>query len=282
MYFISILIVIMLLDKKRAWIHAVQKDAWFYRLQGQFAQQPLLQFVLSIIAPAVLLLALFLALHNVLWGLAHVALSVIVLMYALGRGTYVRLFAEYKDAWRRADKEKLQQILHSLDASKASSEDSIELHIKVRQAFIYQAFTRLFAVLFWFALLGPIAAFVYRLVKLAEPKTRYNRALEKLMEWPAARLFNLSVALLANFSNAIAHCKACFVDTQKSAEQVITEVTLAALDQDMRWETSRFVVENNQQDIAEQAIKEVAAIKQLIHRCTVFAVVFIAIVYVLF
>jgi len=281
MPFISILIVIVLLDKKRHWIHNVQKDAWFYQLHSVAPQNPLLQFFISIIAPSVLLLALMLLLHNLLWGVAHLVLSIFVLMYALGRGPYIRLFSEYKQAWRDADQQKLQQVLYALDGRAIASEDTVDLHIKARKAFIYQAFTRLFAVLFWFVVLGPAAAFLYRLVKLANP-TKYSLGLEKFMEWPAARLFGLSVALLGNFSNAIGYCKACILDTQKTAETVISEVTLAALDQDMRWQTSRFVVENNEAEIAEQAIKEVASIRLLIHRCTIFAVVFTAIVYVLF
>ncbi len=282
MSFISILIVILLVDKKRHWIHNIQKDAWFYQLQAYFPQKPLLQFFVSILAPSLVLLALFVIFHNLLWGAVHLVLSVLVLMYALGRGPYVRLFSEYKQAWEDGNKEKLQGVLQALDAKQTVPDDAIQLHIKTRQAFIYQAFTRLFAVLFWFVLLGPVAAFLYRLLKLAEPSTRYSLALEKFMEWPAARLFSFSVALLGNFSNAIGHCKACMLDTQKTANTVISEVALAALDHDMRWSTSRFVVENSERDVAEQAIKEMASIQSLIHRCTIFAVVFIAIVYVLF
>lgn len=281
MSFISILIVILILDKKRDWIRRVQKDAWLDQLQSYAQQKPLLQFMVSIIVPSLLLLVLMLVLHNVLWGLAHLVLSVIVLMYALGRGPYVRLFSEYKQAWRDADKDKLEQILQALGGKTVQNTDPVELHVKARKAFVYQAFTRLFAVLFWFVVLGPAAAFLYRLVKLADP-TKYSLGLEKFMEWPAARLFVLSVALLGNFSNAISYCKACIVDTQKTADTVISEVTLAALDQDMRWQTSRFVVENSEADIAQQAIKEVASIRLLIHRCTIFAVVLTAIVYVLF
>jgi AmpE protein len=70
------------------------------------------------------------------------------------------------------------------------------------------ALTRWFAVLFWFLLLGPFGAVLYRLVErsagefagvLSEAGTAGARTLRAALEWPVAQLMTLGMALVGNF-----------------------------------------------------------------------------------
>lgn len=282
MHFISILIVLVILQYRRSWIARVQNDSWFFSLQNRFDQQAALKsFLISIVLPVAGLALLLTLLHSVLWGFLDLVLSVVVLMYALGRGHYISLYNAYQAAWQAQDNQQIIAVLQTLEPAYTPADSHTGLHTDARYLFIHHAFTRLFVVLFWFALAGPVAALLYRLVILTEPQNNsYAKTVANIMEWPVARLFSFSAALLGNFSAAFAQCKLFLLDTQKNSSALIHDVALAALNQDMQWQSSRFVVENDETQIADKAISEIQAIRQLIHRCTVFAVVFIAVFYV--
>lgn len=285
MHFISILIVLIVLQLRRGWLGVVQNDNWFISLwQKNSDSHAIKQFVLAIVLPSLLLLLVMLLARTVLWGVGDLLLSVVLLMYALGRGHYISLYRAYKQAWLAADASMMREVLAALDKNyQTESTDLTSLHVDARYLFIYQAFTRLFVVLFWFSLCGPVLAVFYRLLKLADLQSdnRYVQTFTTVMEWPVARLFGLSVALLGNFSAGFNRVKQFMLDTQKPADEVVHDVTLAALNQDMAWNSSRMVVENDQQMLSDLAIEEMDVIHQLIHRCTVFAVVIIAVFHVI-
>ena len=77
---------------------------------------------------------------------------------------------------------------------------------KVYQPIFWQANESLFAVVFWFALLGPIAALVYRLVERSAHIHASYPALGKaagqiraIFDWLPVRLFSILCALAGNF-----------------------------------------------------------------------------------
>lgn len=285
MHFISILIVLAILQTRRVWLASVQNDEWFFSLWAKHGQSSAVtQFVFAIVLPVAVLTVITILARSVLWGVFDLLLSVGVLMYALGRGHYISLYRAYKKAVEAGDNAQVVDVLVQLDQSfSAPADDVCQLHCAARKLFIYQSFTRLFVVLFWFSLLGPVAAFFYRLVKLAasQENNRLIPKVEHVMEWPVARLFAFSVSLLGNFSAGFARAKALFLDSQKSSEDVICEVSLAALDQELCW-PSYMVFENDHAVIASKATDEIDNIHQLIHRSTIFAVVIIAIFHVVF
>ena len=77
------------------------------------------------------------------------------------------------------------------------------------EAVFANALRRWFGVLFWFLLLGPVGALLYRLSSLAvdgEPATELPeqtragaRALVTALDWPVAQLMTLAMALVGNF-----------------------------------------------------------------------------------
>lgn len=78
------------------------------------------------------------------------------------------------------------------------------------EAVFRNALQRWFAVLFWFLLLGPFGALLYRLSVLATedaelpPATASGaRAWRAVLEWPVAQLATLALALVGNFDCAV-------------------------------------------------------------------------------
>ncbi|MES2141706.1 MAG: hypothetical protein V4471_02295 [Pseudomonadota bacterium] len=77
---------------------------------------------------------------------------------------------------------------------------------KVHQPIFWQANETLFAVIFWFALLGPIAALVYRLVERSAHIHSSYPTLGKaasqvraIIDWLPVRIFSILYALAGNF-----------------------------------------------------------------------------------
>jgi AmpE protein len=89
---------------------------------------------------------------------------------------------------------------------------------KVQQPIFWQANETLFAVIFWFALLGPIAALVYRLVERSAHIHATYPALGKaagpvraVLDWLPIRLFSILCALAGNFVRTSQFLLDCFV-----------------------------------------------------------------------
>lgn len=79
------------------------------------------------------------------------------------------------------------------------------------------ALERWFGVLLWFVLLGPVGALLYRLAQLGATRELGNelplehadayRRLQRILDWPAAQLMVLGLALAANFDVVMAAWK---------------------------------------------------------------------------
>lgn len=134
-----------------------KRGAW------SFAKKYLWAIAVLLIAIAPVLLARI-ALHDTLLGLPYLALSVIVLFLSLGPQD----IGEEVDRWCAAldsgDKETEHNYAVAL-LERPSTETPHERDDVVRAVFA-QANNRMFAVIFWFLVLGPIGAWLFRVADL--------------------------------------------------------------------------------------------------------------------
>lgn len=284
MYFISLLLILLILRYRRHWLATLQNDKLFNTLLKLSPATPWLQFTVTVLLPSMAVLLLLRFLDRSSLGLIELLLASVILMYSLGRGHFVSLFRRYKKACHDNQPNDIQQMLHQL--SGYSNHNSFaDLHTLIKQLLTYRALTHFFAVLFWFAALGPVAALFYRLnCLLADSKgNTMSYKLLGWMEWPAARLFAFSAALLGNFNAAIDYCKSCLSSQGNTAASIVYTATQLSLGLDQRdWQASRFTVEHSEEEIRQFAIEEVDAIQQLLHRCLILAVVGIAFLHIVF
>ena len=160
------------------------------------------------LAPPVIAVALFqLALHEPLYGLAGLLFGVAVLFYAWGPRDLdvdVDAVADAPEPLsRRAAAARLwpDDTAASLDAGALIG------------AVAGSALRRWFGVLFWFLLLGPAGALLYRLTALSahgnatvlpSDNAAGAKVLLSILDWPVAQLMTLSLALVGNFDTVLA------------------------------------------------------------------------------
>lgn len=162
-------------------------------------------FLTILAVPLVVLLLFEQLMHSALGSTGSFLLALAVLIYSFGPrdlDTDVAEILETSDAARRD--EALAELMNGPvpteeDACKAAAVDAVFL----------QALRRWFGVIFWFAVLGIVGALLYRMVDWLdseEPKvTPEQRArfvrMQLIMDWPAAQLMTLSLAIATDFDS---------------------------------------------------------------------------------
>jgi len=159
------------------------------------------------------------------WSLlAAFLLSILILLYCLGPVELLSQLQRYINAHDPESEEPEDPARLAADILESETELSPEddAHRAVTEASLVRANDRLFAVLFWFAVLGPAGAVLYRSANLLrrselspgqEPHSglaQYSVIFEGILAWAPARLLAVSYALTGSFEEAIADWKAYY------------------------------------------------------------------------
>lgn len=204
-----VLLLVLLVEKFSGWRVRLQRDGlwlgWLRRIEGSpgLASRPWLGLLVLLLPPLLLLAVLLTILQPVAYGLLALPVHLLVVVWSLGRGDVHRAIGPFRDAWRRED---VQGAYHVAERDLGVQADSDgELFAQVHGMLVWQAFQSFFAVIFWYALLGPLAALVYRLLALsvehcAQPQLRERASqVRHAFDWLPARALALSFALVGNF-----------------------------------------------------------------------------------
>jgi len=233
-----VLLLAVWIEKFSALRQRVQRDAgWLRELDKlsahpRLANRPWLVLALLVLLPVVVLGLVLLALEPVAYGLLALPIHLLVVIYSLGRGDLLGGLGPFRDAWRRED---LQAAAHvakrDLDICADSGE---QLLGQVQGHLLWQAYQSFFAVIFWYFLLGPVAALSYRLLALAAEHGKSPALVERAaqlrhaFDWLPVRLLAASFALVGNFvavSRVMLHE---LLNWNIGAAQLVEKVGLAA------------------------------------------------------
>jgi len=153
-----------------------------------------------------------LALAGWFWGLPGLLFSFLLLVYCLGPADLDNQVANYLDAEEKGDQALAQALLEPF----SDAEPALSRAERVRQAtdaVLIRAQERIFGVVLWFFLLGPLGALLYRLAwylrglaPLDEEGQDFRQGAERLMailDWLPARLSVFSYALAGDFDGAL-------------------------------------------------------------------------------
>lgn len=245
MIFLSTLIVLLLLRWGVG--SALQRDGWFTRWvdflhSRSFVRTlPLPKLVLGIGVPVVAVVLLSVLVTYFLSSNWLLLLYVPVLIYSLGRGNLTAEVDTYMEISQRGDTVAASRWVDNLrghaeaDIYNAEVDDWQKLHTQTLAVLSYRSLERLFAVLFWFFILGAAGALLYRLTVLygdrtaSLPEGRLARRGLWLLEWPVVRAVSLSWALVGNFDSCFNVLRRDVVDFSLSSMTALSRSLRGAL-----------------------------------------------------
>jgi AmpE protein len=233
-----VLLLAVWIEKFSALRHRVQRDGgWIRELNKlesseRMAGKPWLVLTILVLFPIALLALLLVVLEPVAYGLLALPVHLLVVIYSLGRGDLLGGLGPFRDAWRRED---LQAAAHVAKRDLNICADSgEELLDRVQGHLLWEAYQSFFAVIFWYFVLGPVAALAYRLLALAEEHGKNPALVERAaqlrhaFDWVPVRLLAASFALVGNFVAVGRVMLHELLNWNISAAQLINKVGLAA------------------------------------------------------
>lgn len=250
---------------------------------------PVIVLVILLVLPV---FAIMFSLGETLQGFTYLMLAIFVLLFSIGPKDIGEEVDDYCKALESEDEEQIQNAAKAIIEGDVPT-DARERIARVEEAVCVQANNRLFAVVFWFVVLGavmsyigPLAAWTYRVTDLIRRRAVFNAGRSEdsngncerirdaaelvhgLLAWVPARLTALGYATAGNADDAIAALRAPSEDRDASlsehSEQLLARVGTAALAlQDRPDET-----------ITERGIRGARAANQLVFRLLlIFAVI---------
>ena len=204
-----VLLLAIWIEKFSALRHRIQSDGgWLRELNKletnpRWVNRPWLVLVVLVLLPVALLALLLWVLEPVAYGLLALPVHLLVVIYSLGRGDLLADLGPFRDAWRREDLQAADHVAkRDLNIEADSGEQLLE---RVQGHLLWQAYQSFFAVIFWYFLLGPVAALSYRLLALAAEHSQNPGVAERAtqlrhaFDWLPVRLLTASFALVGNF-----------------------------------------------------------------------------------
>ncbi|UVL84752.1 regulatory signaling modulator protein AmpE [Pseudomonas sp. B21-028] len=233
-----VLLLAVWIEKFSALRQRVQRDgAWLGELNRieaspRWVNRPWLVLLAMVLLPVALLALLLWVLEPVAYGLLVLPVHLLVVIYSLGRGDLLAELGPFRDAWRREDLQAASHVAkRDLDIEADNGE---QLLGRVQGHLLWQAYQSFFAVIFWYFLLGPVAALSYRLLALAAEHSQNPGVAERAaqlrhaFDWVPVRLLAASFALVGNFvavSRVMLHE---LLNWNISAAQLVDKVGLVA------------------------------------------------------
>lgn len=203
-----VLLLVLWVEKFSAWRQRVQQDGPWLKLlvhcESRWSGSPWLALALLVLGPLLVLALALLLLEPLAYGWLALPVHLWVVIYSLGRGDLQAALGPFRDSWRRSDAEAAYLVARRDLNVDADSES--ELLQRVQGHLLWQAYQSFFAVIFWYALLGPLAALAYRLLALsaehAGQEALRERAvqLRHAMDFLPVRVLAAAFALVGNFS----------------------------------------------------------------------------------
>jgi membrane protein required for beta-lactamase induction len=222
-----------------------------FRQADRFANWPALipVTILAVILVAPVLLVVF-GLGDLLFGFPYLLLAILVLFFSLGPKDIGEDVDEYCTALESEDEDEIRKSARAL-TERDLPKDPLERIRMVEEAVCVQANNRLFAVIFWFVLLGPIGAWSYRVTDLIRRRAVFDASrdddsrktadmvleaagqLHGWLAWIPARLTAIGYAMAGSFEGALSAWRltegAAAKSQSEQSETLLARVGIGAL-----------------------------------------------------
>jgi len=238
--------------------------------------------VLLVISPGILLVAViqyFLGNEpGVLMWVLSLLFSITILVTCVGEKRFSCHVNNYLDAWQKDDLREACLQLNKITVNPVSFESPRQLNHRFMAVLLGRLNERLLAILFWFVVLGPMGAMLYRSVTQLKGFTREQqenlhgfhaaaRHLKIILDWLPARLTALGYAVIGSFVHAIhswkEHSDEWAHDAETANKAILTCTGIGALD------LHDFYLADDDTLSNEQASEHIRAAQALIKRTAV-------------
>lgn len=215
-----IILLALLIERLAIFIRPVRSHRWFehyvQKITAATGGRPYLSLPLSIIPLLVLVFLAHLLLSKLSFGWAAWIFDLVVLIYCLGNTHLRRRAQECYEQVEQGNMESARSLL--FEYFDVEETGAITTNVLMR-AFYRASLQRIFAILFWFVVLGPTGAVLYRLLhKLSVYSSDESMVGAKflstqaafILDWVPARLLALSFCLAGNFMDVFTQWRATF------------------------------------------------------------------------
>ena len=177
---------------------------------------PIVILAIVLVSPVFIVV---LSLGDTLFGFPYLILAIIVLFFSLGPKDIGEDVDEYCRAIEADDAERIRSMAKALIEKDPPADAMQRIHM-VEASVCVQANNRLFAVIFWFVLLGPLGAWTYRVTDLIRRRAVFNltrnendqisqdtveatQSVHGWLAWIPARLTAIGYAMAGSFEGAL-------------------------------------------------------------------------------
>ena len=232
-----VLMLALLVEKFSAVRQRIQRDGpWLHWLAHSEAKgsAPVVTLTLLVLLPVVLLGLLLMLIEPLLHGWLALPVHLLVMIFCLGRGDVLAALGPFRDAWRRGDNE--AAYLVAARDLQVDGEDDADLLRKVQGHLFWEGYQGFFAVIFWYALLGPLPALAYRLLALTSthavqaPLREQATRLRHALDWVPVRALAASFGLVGNFVEVSRTLLHELLNAEIPAERLLFDSGLAGAD----------------------------------------------------
>ncbi len=246
MSLISILIALVIETYDQQVVARWRKYDWYNRyhdwIQARLAGMAMFDGPLGLVLNLFIILFLVWMIDAALGGLFMLfsfAFGIAVLLYCLGPQDLDSQVHRYIDAVKRGDTEAANFYASEIYGQPIeASPDQVQLLTK--HAILIEINVRIISVLFWFTLLGPVGAMLFRLTQILKSRTLNESSefaqavinLHKILIWVPARICVLSFALAGNFVDTFSRWKSMAEFLEQDSEELLIESGMGALQQD--------------------------------------------------
>lgn len=237
MVFIAILLAFSL-ERFFDWGH-LRNWQWFERYCQMLAPSikgfgPALRFACQIVPPVLAIGLVEYLLAGWLYGLLRFLFDCLVLLYCFGPQNFWAQFYGCLQALSQGDAQLLNKRMKAAFPDLVAP-TSPALHQALIQAVFLEGERRIFGVLFWFAIFGPMGAVLYRLTAIASkggPTDMASLGAKALavLDWLPARVLGILFALGGHFVKVFNVWQKYALQGLNTNETLIMETGLAALD----------------------------------------------------
>jgi membrane protein required for beta-lactamase induction len=206
--------------------------------------------ILLVLLPVMPVALVAWAFHEVLLGIVFIAFAAFVLLFSLGPRDLKTEVDEYIEALKRGDREAAARVAREIMEHDAGQRTGVGPDT-LEEAIFVQTNNRVFGVVFWFMLLGPAGAWLFRVSDLMRRRAVFEyrgraetsgqvpdfvealNSIYGVLAWAPARLLSLGYALAGSFEQALGEWRrqvqnagARFFDTN---DHLLASVGLGAL-----------------------------------------------------